>query len=143
MVSKFQLSQQIACACEAIVAELYEFSVSPTLRFAKVPLNWSAAIQGVNLFPHSCASPQDFSREHTVSSTRLLKIIFNHASPRTDPWCTKLLTKYHLDIKRFINILWKIELTNFQTFYLPFHSVTSCFVGGEINLQTISDRGHY
>lgn len=92
--------------------------------------------------PHSCAEPQDFSREHAVSSSRLLREIFNNVSPRTDPWCTKLLTKHQLDIKWFINILEKIELTDFQTIYLPFHSVSSCFVGGGINLQAINDRGH-
>lgn len=63
-------------ACKAVVAELYRLSVSPALRFVKVPLNCSATIQQINLFPRRCASPQDISREHAVSSSRLLRKIF-------------------------------------------------------------------
>lgn len=82
LVSKFQLSQQMAYARKAILAELFRFSVSPALRFVKVPLKCSSTIQQVNLFPHSWASPQDFSREHTVSSSRLLRKIFNNYQPQ-------------------------------------------------------------
>lgn len=109
LVSNFQLSQQMAYTCKAILAELYRLSVSATLRFVKVPLNCSSTIQQVNLFPHSCASPQDFSREHTVFSSRLLRRIFNNISPRIDLWCTKLLTKHQLDINDLLIFFGKLS----------------------------------